>query len=104
MASSRFASHVRLWLIISPLMICTLAPFIQDQTAFEISRSEQASVEGVLGTEKADIAVASANARFREWFIDSGAVKASFAGSDAPTAFSDGGRQRSAAAGCNTSG
>ena len=91
MASSRFASHVRLWLIISPLMICTLAPFIQDQTAFEISRSERASVEGVLGTEKADIAVASANARFREWFIDSGAVKASFAGSDAPTAFSDGG-------------
>ncbi|WP_061958722.1 DUF4400 domain-containing protein [Cupriavidus pauculus] len=91
MASSRFASHVRLWLIISPLMICTLAPFIQDQSAFEISLDERESVERVLGPSKADIALTSANARFHEWFIDSGAVKASFAGSDAPSAFSDGG-------------
>lgn len=91
MAGSRFASHVRLWLIIAPLMICTLAPFIQDQTAFEISEAEQASTEHVLGSDKANVAVSSANARFHKWFIDSGAVKASFSGSDAPTTLSDSG-------------
>jgi Domain of unknown function (DUF4400) len=91
MADSRFASHVRLWLIIAPLMICTLAPFIQDQTAFEISEAEQASAEHVLGSNKANAAVSLANARFHKWFIESGAVKASFSGSDAPTTLSDGG-------------
>lgn len=91
MAGSRFASHVRVWLIIAPLMICTLAPFIQDQAAFEISDAERASAERVLGPGKADTAVSSANARFHKWFIESGAVKASFSGSDTPTAFSDGG-------------
>ncbi|CAM3381521.1 MULTISPECIES: DUF4400 domain-containing protein [Cupriavidus] len=91
MANSRFASHVRLWLIVSPLMICTLAPFMQNDRAFEISEAEQASVERVLGQERADIVVSLANARFHKWFIDSGAVKASFTGSDGQTSFSDGG-------------
>ncbi|RZT35427.1 DUF4400 domain-containing protein [Cupriavidus agavae] len=91
MAGSRFASHVRLWLIISPLMICTLAPFIQDKAAFEISEAEQASAERVLGPQEAGNAVSLANTRFHDWFIASGAVKASFSGSDSPTAFSDGG-------------
>lgn len=91
MAGSRFASHVRLWLIVSPLMICTLAPFIQDQSAFEISQSEQASTEKVLGQDKAANAVSQANARFHKWFIETGAVKASFSGSDTSTDFSDGG-------------
>ncbi|MEN7527695.1 DUF4400 domain-containing protein (plasmid) [Cupriavidus basilensis] len=89
--NSRFASHVRLWLIVSPLMICTLAPFIQDQSAFEISEAEQTSVERVLGQRKAQSAVLLANARFHRWFIETGAVKASFSGSDTSTAVSDGG-------------
>ncbi|MFS8979192.1 DUF4400 domain-containing protein [Cupriavidus necator] len=91
MANSRFASHVRLWLIFSPLMICTLAPFIQDESAFEISEAEQASVERVLGQDRADVAVTLANARFHQWFIESGVVKSSFSGSDAQTGFADGG-------------
>ena len=91
MANSRFASHVRLWLIFAPLMICTVAPFMKDEKAFEISEAEQASVERTLGQDKADIAVSLANARFHRWFIQTGAVKASFSGSDSQTVVSDGG-------------
>lgn len=91
MASSRFVSHVRLWLLVSPLLICSLAPLIQDQQAFEISKAEQTAAEKTLGSDRADAAVSLTNSRFHRWFIESGAVKASFAGSNSPAAFSDGG-------------
>ncbi|CAG9186905.1 DUF4400 domain-containing protein [Cupriavidus pampae] len=89
--ASRFASHVRLWLFFAPLMICVTVPFLPDKSDFEISESEQTSVTRVLGNARADHAIALANERFVRWFVTTGAVKASFSGSDADTILSDGG-------------
>lgn len=91
MANSRFVSHVRVWMLAAPLMICALAPLIQNDAAFEVSEAEQASVEYVLGQTKADKATTLANDRFDRWFVRSGALRASFSGSDANTALPDGG-------------
>ncbi|MGX6566091.1 DUF4400 domain-containing protein [Cupriavidus necator] len=91
MANSRFVSHVRMWMLAAPLMICALAPFIQDDAAFEVSEAEQRSVEHVLGQPKADKATTVANDRFDRWFVRSGALRASFSGSDANTALPDAG-------------
>lgn len=92
--ASRFASHVRLWLLVAPLMICATAPFLPDKTDFEISEAEQSSVVRVLGARRADHAIAVANERFVRWFVAPGAVKASFSGSDTETMLSDGGAAR----------
>lgn len=91
MANSRFVSHVRMWMLAAPLMICAIAPFIQDDTVFEVSEAEQGSVEHVLGQPKADKATMLANDRFDRWFVRSGALRASFSGSDANTALPDAG-------------
>ncbi len=91
MAGSRFVSHVRVWLLVAPLMICALAPFIQNDAAFEVSDAEQASVAHLLGQTRANEATALANERFDRWFVQSGALRASFSGSDADTALPDAG-------------
>ncbi len=91
MAGSRFVSHVRVWLLVAPLMICALAPFIQNDAAFEVSDAEQASVAHLLGQARANEATALANEHFDRWFVHSGALRASFAGSDADTALPDAG-------------
>lgn len=89
--ASRFVSHVRLWLLVAPLMICATAPFLPNQDEFEVGGAEQSSVAKVLGASRADRAVSAANERFVRWFVETGAVKASFAGSDSETMLSDGG-------------
>lgn len=89
--ASRFVSHVRLWLLVAPLMICATAPFLPNKSDFEVSDVEQSSVAKTLGEVRANRAVAAANERFDRWFIESGAVKASFSGSDSDTMLSDGG-------------
>jgi len=91
MASSRFVSHVRVWLLVSPLMICALVPFIQNDSAFEVSDAEQASVAQWIGQAGAREAASQANDRFDRWFVKSGALQASFSGSDADTALPDAG-------------
>lgn len=89
--ASRFVSHVRLWLLVAPLMICATAPFLPNQDDFEVSSAEQVSVARVLGNARADSAVAAANDRFVRWFVQTGVVKATFSGSDTETMLSDGG-------------
>ncbi|NOV26627.1 MULTISPECIES: DUF4400 domain-containing protein [Cupriavidus] len=91
MASSRFVSHVRVWLLVSPLMICALVPFIQSDAAFEVSDAEQASVSQWIGQAGAREAASQANDRFDRWLVKSGALQASFSGSDADTALPDAG-------------
>ncbi len=89
--ASRFVSHVRLWLLIAPLMICATAPFLPNDSEFEVSDIEQSSVARVLGDARSDKAISTANERFVRWFVVTGAVKASFSGSDTKTMPSDGG-------------
>lgn len=89
--SSRFLSHVKVWLLASPLMIGAVTPFIPEDAAFEVSATEEASVAQALGPARADSATALANDRFDRWFVRSGALRASFGGSDAPTLLSDAG-------------
>ncbi len=91
MANSRFVSHVRMWLLAAPLMICTLAPFIRDEKAFEVGEAERASVERLLGETRTYAATLAANDRFDRWFVRSGAIQASFSGSDADTVLPDAG-------------
>lgn len=89
--ASKFASHIRLWLLIAPIALCVAAPMLHDDSAFEIGASEQDSAARALGDKRADLATRAANDRFDRWFVQSGAMKFSFSGSDAHTDFSDGG-------------
>lgn len=89
--ASRFVSHVRLWLLVAPLMICATVPFLPNQDDFEVSSAEQSSVARVLGDARADRAISAANRRFVRWFVETGFVKASFSGSDSETMLTDGG-------------
>ncbi|MFC4524783.1 DUF4400 domain-containing protein [Cupriavidus pinatubonensis] len=91
MANSRFVSHVRMWMLAAPLMICALIPFIQNDAVFEVGEAERDSVLRVLGKRKADKATTVANDRFDRWVVRSGALRASFSGSDASTALPDAG-------------
>ena len=53
MAGSRFAGHIRVWLLAAPLMLCVLAPMLPESERFEIGADEQTSVEAVLGEVRA---------------------------------------------------
>ncbi|KJK22337.1 membrane protein [Burkholderiaceae bacterium 16] len=91
MSNSRFASHMRLWLVVTPVLLATLAPVLPDDRHFEIDAAEQASVESVFGADQAEALAMRANERFRAWFVDSGAMGRSYAGSANQTLVSDGG-------------
>ncbi|MFJ1254401.1 DUF4400 domain-containing protein [Cupriavidus sp. CuC1] len=91
MSNSRFASHMRLWLVVTPVLLATLAPVLPDDRHFEIDAAEQASVESVFGEGRANNLASRANERFRAWFVDSGAIRRSYAGSANQTLVSDGG-------------
>ncbi len=91
MSNSRFASHLRLWLVVTPVLLATLAPMLPDDRHFEIDTAEQSSVESVFGEEKASDLASRASEQFRSWFVDSGAIRRSYAGAANQTLVSDGG-------------
>ncbi|MCP3018287.1 DUF4400 domain-containing protein [Cupriavidus basilensis] len=91
MAGSRFAGHIRVWLLAAPLMLCVLAPMLPESERFEIGADEQTSVEAVLGEMRASGATGAANERFRAWFVDSGLLRSSLSGSASNSALSDAG-------------
>ncbi|CAN7778681.1 DUF4400 domain-containing protein [Cupriavidus necator] len=91
MSNSRFVSHLRLWLIVTPVLLATLAPMLPDDSHFEIDTAELASVAALFGEDRADDLASRANERFRGWFVDSGAIRRSYAGSANQSLISDGG-------------
>lgn len=91
MSNSRFVSHMRLWLVVTPVLMATLVPLLPDSARFEVDAAEQASVESIFGEERAAALADRANQRFREWFVDSGMIRRSFAGSTNPSVVGDGG-------------
>jgi hypothetical protein len=74
--SSRFASHVRLWFLIVPLLMLFVMPLWDDPQLFKVYAEETDSVSELLGQERSDDAIARTNAHFRAWFVDTGAVQA----------------------------
>ena len=82
---------MRLWLVVTPVLLATLTPVLPDDGYFEIDATEQTSVESVFGEDRANDLASRANERFRAWFVDSGAVRRSYAGSANQTLVSDGG-------------
>ncbi|WP_029050274.1 DUF4400 domain-containing protein [Cupriavidus sp. amp6] len=91
MSNSRFASHLRLWLIVTPVLLATLAPMLPDDRHFEIDTAELSSVEALFGEDHADDLTHRTNERFRVWFVDSGAIRRSYGGSANRSFISDGG-------------
>ncbi|AEI83198.1 hypothetical protein CNE_BB2p04050 (plasmid) [Cupriavidus necator N-1] len=91
MSNSRFVSHLRLWLIVTPVLLATLAPMLPDDGHFEVDGAEQASVESLFGEARAEDIASRANARFGAWFADSGAIRRSYSGSANQSLISDGG-------------
>lgn len=91
MATSRFAAHVRVWLVVAPVLVGVLAPMLSDDRLFEVRSEERESVETLLGIDQADELAENANAKFKSWFIDTGSVARSFEGSRNGTMFGDGG-------------
>jgi hypothetical protein len=76
MAGSRFASHVKWWFFLVPLLALFVMPAIPDKSLFSVPPEEADSVQTVVGAERADEVVTLTNARFRRWFVDSGMIHA----------------------------
>ncbi|TCK33365.1 uncharacterized protein DUF4400 [Paraburkholderia sp. BL8N3] len=76
MAGSRFASHVKWWFFLVPLLALFVMPAIPDQSLFSVPAEEAESVQVVVGVERAEDVVTLTNARFRRWFVDSGIIHA----------------------------
>jgi len=76
MAGSRFASHVKWWFFLVPLLALFVMPAIPDRSLFSVPTEEAESVQKVVGVERADDVVTLTNARFRRWFVDSGIIRA----------------------------
>ncbi|GLC91979.1 hypothetical protein Tamer19_13870 [Cupriavidus sp. TA19] len=91
MPNSRFVSHLRLWLIVTPVLLATLAPMLPDDRHFEIDTAEVSSVHALFGEDRSDALTHRANERFRVWFVDSGAIRRSYGGSAKQSLISDGG-------------
>lgn len=91
MSNSRFVSHMRLWLVVTPVLLATLVPLLPESARFEVDAAEQASVESVFGEDRAIALADRANQRFRDWFVDSGLIRRSFAGSNNQSVVGDGG-------------
>ncbi|MCK4118416.1 DUF4400 domain-containing protein [Ralstonia nicotianae] len=75
MADSRFASHIRLWLIAAPLLLCVGSPMLDGDGNFEITDQEIASVEACLGLVRTEHITDRTNAVFQRWLVESGAMK-----------------------------
>jgi hypothetical protein len=76
MAGSRFASHIKWWFFLVPLLALFVMPAIPDRSLFSVPSEEAESVQSVVGVERADDVVALTNDRFRRWFVDSGIIRA----------------------------
>ncbi len=76
MAGSRFASHVKWWFFLVPLLSLFVMPAIPDRSLFSVPSEEAESVQSVVGVERADDVVTLTNDRFRRWFVDSGIIRA----------------------------
>ncbi|GJH04653.1 DUF4400 domain-containing protein [Paraburkholderia terrae] len=76
MAGSRFASHVKWWFFLVPLLALFVMPAIPDRSLFSVPSEEAESVQSVVGVERADDVVTLTNDRFRRWFVDSGIIRA----------------------------
>lgn len=82
---------MRLWLVVTPVLMATLVPLLPDSARFEVDAAEQASIESVFGKDQAAALADRANQRFREWFVDSGLIRRSFVGSADQSVIADGG-------------
>ncbi|CAE6962988.1 DUF4400 domain-containing protein [Paraburkholderia domus] len=80
--SSRFVSHIRWWFFIAPLLALFLMPLLDNEQLFKVYPEETDSVSTLLGPDRADSAIERANADFKSWFVDTGAVRATMDQSD----------------------
>jgi hypothetical protein len=80
--ASRFGSHIRLWFFLGPLLAMSIMPVIPNQDLFKITDAESGSVTTLLGVDTAQQAVTETNDKFRTWFVDSGALRATLRASD----------------------
>ncbi|CAM2158315.1 DUF4400 domain-containing protein (plasmid) [Pararobbsia alpina] len=78
--ASRFASHLKLWFFVVPLLTVAILPAIPDDGLFNIGAPETQSASIALGADRANEAMTVTNRHFRTWFIDTGYVGKSFAG------------------------
>ena len=90
MAGSRFASHVKWWFFLVPLLALFVMPAIPDNSLFSVPSEEAESVQTVAGASRADEVVVLTNARFRRWFVDSGLIRATLGASGSGEISEDG--------------
>ncbi|RKT10582.1 uncharacterized protein DUF4400 [Paraburkholderia sp. RAU2J] len=76
MAGSRFASHVKWWFFLVPLLALFVMPAFPDRSLFSVPPEEVDSVQAVVGAKRAEEVVTLTNTRFRRWFVDSGIIRA----------------------------
>ncbi|MGU7775681.1 DUF4400 domain-containing protein [Burkholderia sp. MR1-5-21] len=90
MAGSRFFQHGKVWFFFVPLIAGIIMPVLPDQALFAIPEAETRSVEATVGEGRADAAVESTNGLFRRYFVETGIVGATIAGTRDET-INDGG-------------
>lgn len=85
--ASRFGSHIRFWFFLGPLLAVSIMPVIPNPDLFTITDAESDSVETLLGNDRAQQAVTDTNDKFKAWFVDSGIVRRTLAGSEQQSAY-----------------
>ncbi|EIF31889.1 hypothetical protein BCh11DRAFT_07439 [Burkholderia sp. Ch1-1] len=76
MAGSRFVSHIKWWFFFVPLLAIFVMPALPDRSLFSVPPDEVESVQHVVGVEQSDEVVRLTNERFKRWFVETGAVRA----------------------------
>lgn len=79
--ASRFASHLKVWFVLVPVIAIAVMPAIPDKSLFEIPASETASLVASIGQDRLDHATREANDVFRRSFVDNGILRRTLAAS-----------------------
>lgn len=89
--ASRFGSHLKVWLLLVPVLSIAVMPAVPDRKLFEIPEAETQSLIASVGQEKTDAAVRHANEVFRHAFVDTGLLHRTLAASGNVGGMNDGG-------------
>lgn len=72
---SKFVSHLKIWGVIVPIVMCLIVPLFADDSFTRLSDEEIESNKSLLGMEAYDSLQVKIDGRFSNWFIKSGWYK-----------------------------
>lgn len=69
-SGSKFVSHIRLWVILIPILMITFVPLFSQPWVYVLSKTEINSNINVFGTSEHTLIQEKTDSQFTRWFID----------------------------------